>query len=177
VNLRAHGIDVRLPKGWEGGIRAERAEEVAAAVEMFGAGVASRSGERTRPEKAAARAPRTAPVAHFSTFALPIERDDFGGDVIELMREDDIFVAMLEYGADEVGTPLFADEGLPKRLDPRRFSPGALQRTLADRSGFQHFFTAQDRAFCLYVVVRGDDVHRQVRRVEQLLDGLEIEPS
>jgi hypothetical protein len=154
MRITGHGLGADLPSGWEGAIRAERAE--------LGA--------------AGASAGRAYPVAHLSSFALPDGRGDFGSGAVDLMTADDDFVALLEYGPEEVGTALFAGEQLPRRLDPRRFSRRALQRTLPGQAGLQEFFSHGGRAFCLYVVL-GDanDAHRHVRNVERVLAGLEIE--
>jgi hypothetical protein len=162
VRLAAHGLAAQLPPGWEGSIAAEREDLVTAAAQAFSA--------------ASAPAPQVLPVAHFATCSLPPVRSDFGAEVVELMATTDIFVALLEYGPEEVGSELFAHEGLPRRLDPRRFSAAQLQRTLRGQAGFQLFFHDRGRAFCLYVVL-GDatDAHLQVRRVEQVLATLEIE--
>lgn len=162
MRLQAHGIAADLPLGWEGGIRTETADQAIGGVRTFD--VDSRS-------------PTAHPVAHFATFPLPMERGDFGGDVVPLMTTADAFVALLEYGPDEVGSALFAGQGLPRRLDPRAFRRGGLHRTLAGHAGYQEFFTEGGRPFCLYVVI-GDagDAHRMARRVEQVLATIEIEP-
>ena len=154
MRIAGHGLGADLPDGWEGAIRAERTDEVGAA----------------------AAGGHAYPVAHLASFALPEWRGDFGSGAVDAMTADDDFVALLEYGPEEVGTALFAEDGLPRRLDPRAFSPRALQRTLRGQAGMQRFFSHAGRAFCLYVVV-GDatDVHRHVRRVERVLAGLEIE--
>jgi hypothetical protein len=155
MRIAAHGLGADLPDGWEGAIRAERADELRAA------GVADA---------------RAYPVAHLASFALPDARGDFGSGAVDHMTTDDDFVALLEYGPEEVGTALFSGDGLPRRLDPRHFSARALQRTLAGQAGLQHFFSQGGRAFCLYVVL-GDahDTHRHVRSVERVLAGVEIE--
>lgn len=162
MRLRAHGIGAELPLGWEGAIRAETAEQAVGGIRTFEHGTA---------------APTAHPVAHFATFPLPAERGDFGGDVVPLMTGTDAFVALLEYGPEEVGTALFAREGLPRRLDPRAFRRGGLHRTLRGQAGYQQFFTEGGRAFCLYVVLGdADDAHRLVRRIEAVLATIEIEP-
>ena len=162
MRLAAHGLAAQLPPGWEGSIAAERQDLVSVAAQAFSA--------------ASAPAPQTLPVAHFATCALPAVRSDFGAEIVEQMATADVFVALLEYGPEEAGSALFAHEGLPRRLDPRRFSAAQLQRTLRGQAGFQLFFHEGGRAFCLYIVL-GDatDAHLQVRRVEQVLATLEIE--
>lgn len=157
MRVAAHGLTARLPAGWEGSIRGERAV--------------------TAPRHpAAAGDDRRLPVAHFATFALPAARDDFGAQAVEVMRTSDAFVSLLEYEPEEADSALFANKGLPRRLDPRAFSRRQLQRTLAGQAGFQWFFNEGGRAFCLYIVL-GDaaDAHRLVRKVEQVLATLVIE--
>jgi hypothetical protein len=65
---------------------------------------------------------------------------------------------------------------VPRRLDPRQFSPWQLQRTVRGQSGLQVFFNEGGRAFCLYIVLgNAADAHRLVRRAEQVLATIEIE--
>lgn len=155
MRIAAHGLGADLPDGWEGAIRAERDDQLGAA--SAAGGVAF-------------------PVAHLGSFALPDDRGDFGSGAVDLMSSGDDFVALLEYGPEEVGSALFSGDGLPRRLDPRRFSNRALQRTLRGQAGLQEFFTHAGRAFCLYVVLGdADDAHRHVRAVERVLAGLDIE--
>lgn len=155
MELSGHGISATMPSGWEGGIALERGPDGLALAEAGGV---------------------LRPVAHLASFALPGDRGDFGSGAVELMRTEDIFVALLEYGPDEAGSALFARRGLPRRLDPRRFSTASLQRGLPGQAGLQEFFTEGGRAFCLYVVLGdAEDAHLQVRRVEQVLATVRIE--
>ena len=169
MRIAAHGIRADLPPGWEAAIRAEPAE-----VGPLRAGAAPPSAPPHAPPHAAD--PDTFAVAHFATFALPATRDDFGAQAVEQMQTTDAFVALLEYAAEEADSALFANQGLPRRLNPHAFSPRQLQRTLGGQAGFQWFFNEGGRAFCLYVVL-GDagDTHRLVRKVEQVLTALTIE--
>jgi hypothetical protein len=178
VQLTGAGVRAELPAGWEGSVRAaplrdRDLDDLDGLDGLDGPGAAS-------PDAAlrSAAVDADAAVLHVGTFALPADRGDFGSGAVEVMRDGDTFVALLEFGPEEVGTPLFADEGLPRRLDPRRFGARSLQRQIPGQAGFQHFFSHAGRAFCLYVVL-GDreDAHLQVRRVEQLLAGIEIEPA
>ena len=155
MELRAHGLVAAMPTGWEGAITQERGPDGLALAEAGGV---------------------LRPVAHLATFALPGDRGDFGSGAVDLMHTDDVFVALLEYGPDAVDTALFARRGMPRRLDPRRFSSASLQRGLPGQAGLQEFFTEAGRAFCLYVVI-GDanDAHLQARKIEQVLAGIRIE--
>ena len=165
MRVAAHGVAARLPSGWEG--------TIAGHDQVLPASAIAASAEAHQP---GAGRPEVLPVAHFATFAMPSTRGDFGSNVVDLMQGSDAFVSLIEYGPEEAGTALFAQQGLPRRLDPRAFSPRMLQRTLAGQSGLQIFFTEAGRAFCLYVVLGdGGDAHRLVRRVEQVLATVEIE--
>ena len=116
-------------------------------------------------------------MAQFSTFALPGEVGDFGGGAVNLMGADDIFAVLFEYGADSVGTRLFAHQGMPRRLAASDFQPQVLRRGISGQAGTQWFFTESGRPFTLYVVL-GSQARRPVLvpRVNSLLGGLSVEP-
>lgn len=157
MKLEGHGLRAELPVGWEGAISLERDDH---AVELAGLGGTLR------------------PVTHLGSFPLPADRGDFGSGAVELMRDEDAFVALVEYGPDAVGTPLFADGDLPSRLDPRWFSGSSLQRAVPGQVGWQSFFTTAGRAFCLYVVLGSAGGAPQLaRRVEAVLRAIEIEAA
>lgn len=149
ATLRAHGIAAALPSGFEGRIGQRPVQ---------GVGV-------------------TNAVAQFSTFALPGEVGDFGGGAVNLMGSDDIFAVLFEYGADSVGTRLFAHQGMPRRLAASDFQPQVLRRGISGQAGTQWFFTESGRPFTLYVVL-GSQARRPVLvpRVNSLLGGLSVEP-
>jgi len=155
MRLRDYGIGAELPAGWEGAIALDRDPD---SVELVGLGASLQ------------------PVAHLATFALPADRGDFGSGAVDLMRADDVFVALVEFAPQEATSSLFATDGMPRRLDPRAFSPRSLQRGLPGQAGLQVFFHEAGRAFCLYVVL-GDaqDSHRLVREVESVLATVTIE--
>jgi len=127
VRLAAHGVAVDVPRGWEGRILRRSALNPA---------------EQSRT------------VMHVASFPLPEERGDFGVGVTDLMRSGDVFVSLFEYGPESVGRLLFAAQGVPQ-LTTDNFSPRRLQRALPGQVGCQLFFTANDRPFCLYVVIAG----------------------
>jgi hypothetical protein len=137
MKLAAHDIETDLPPGWEGRItRRTEPPSAAGAVSARGA-----PGERTHP------------VVHLATFALPEHRGDYGSGAVDVMTEADILIVLFEFGAEAVGQPLFARRGLPRNLAPARFRPESLQRTRPGQAGRQIFFTEQERAFSLYVVL------------------------
>lgn len=137
MKLVAHGIATDLPPGWEG--RITRRTEPA--------------GTGERPAARGTVGERTRPVVHLANFALPEDRGDYGSGAVDVMVDRHVLVVLFEFGPESVGQPLFAPQGLPRRLTPAAFDPRALQRTLEGQSGHQTFFTEADRAFCLYVVL------------------------
>ena len=145
-SLAAHGLALGVPAGWEG--RIQRRVSVGA--------------ERTRA------------VVHLANFALPEQRDDFGGGVTPGMRSSDVFVVLFEYGPESLGAPLFGSQGVP-RVGAAMFGSKRLQRTLPGQVGCQRFFTAGGRPFCLYVVA-GSRAYlpRIVSEVNAVLAGLDV---
>jgi hypothetical protein len=146
--LNAYGLAVAPPRGWD--VRIIRRAQGA-------------RGERSRP------------VLHACTRPLPEDRGDYGSGVVELLGPADVFVALLEFGPESVGKPLFARQGVPRPLPISSFSPNRLQRTLPNQSGLQLFFSDNSRAFCLYVVL-GNHSRRLdlVPRADQLVDSLSV---
>lgn len=149
--LAGSGIRIEVPSGWEGAISEGRFRELA-------------SGS-------------VAPtVVHLGSFPLPEGRGTFGAGAVETMAVQDVMVILLEYGPESAGTPLFAAEGIPRRLGPDDFARDALQYGIPGQSGLQRFFTHRGRAFCLYVVL-GSHLDRAelVDRVNAVLATLEID--
>ena len=116
----------------------------------------------------------THPILHLANFPLPAARGDYGTGAVERMGPDHIFLALLEFGPDCLGTALYAPVGLP-RLTPGQFNPNGMQRRVAGQAGFQHFCTEAGRPFCLYAVIGS---HRQAvpltRQVNAALDQIEV---
>jgi len=160
--IRAHGIDVGLPAGWDGRIsmRADGAPE--AAITASGTRVATL---------------RSRPVAHLANFGLPADRGDFGSGAVELMGDRDVFVVLFEYEPDATATALFRAQGFPRALDVRDFEPATLRRAIAGQSAHQVFFQESGRAFCLYVVL-GAHARRAalVPIVNRVLASVRIDP-
>jgi hypothetical protein len=150
VNLDRYGLRLTVPEGWEARIYRRAPEE---------------PGELSYP------------VLHLGTVPLPAVRGDYGGGVVEHLGSEDVFIAMLEFGASAADEGLFARQGVPS-LRPSQFGPGRLPHVQADVSAVQHFFSQAGRAFCLYVVV-GSDGRRMatVPKAEAALRGLTIRPA
>lgn len=115
-------------------------------------------------------------VLHVGSFPLPTERGSFGSGAVELMRAEDVLIVLFEHDPESANTPLFAAQGIPRRLDPQLFEREALQQVIPGQTGLQHFFTHNDRAFCLYVVL-GSHIDRVelVEKVNEVLETLELE--
>jgi hypothetical protein len=162
ATIRAHGIDVGLPAGWDGriSVRADGAPE--AAITASGTHVATLHSQ---------------PVAHLANFGLPADRGDFGSGAVELMGDRDVFVVLFEHEPAATATALFRAPGLPRTLTARDFDPATLRRGIAGQSAHQAFFQESGRAFCLYVVL-GAHARRAalVPIVNAVLASVRIDP-
>ncbi len=151
MNLTAHGLEVAAPSGWE-----------------------ARIDRRPVPEPGAT----SHPVLHAATFPLPAERGDYGSGAVEEMGQDDVFVALVEFGGESVGSALFPDRPLPRVIEPEGFATNQLQRWMPGQAGQQIFFTDGGRAFCLYIVIgsfaRRDEL---ATRAEEIIARIVIESA
>lgn len=147
------GISVDVPTGWTSSItrRPVDAPEDASADPLLRAAPAPEA-LGTRPLTPLEPGERTLPVVHVCSRPIPTGVGDFGSGLLEVLGVDDVFVALVEYGSDLAGEGLFSRQGWP-RLAPSQFSPSRMFRAMPGRSASQHFFTAQERAFCLFTVV------------------------
>ena len=103
--------------------------------------------------RAAGHGEQTHPVLHAATVPLPAVRGDYGSGVVELLGREDVFVALLDFGPQAAGTPLFSGlQGVPG-LTPDAYRPSQLQRAIQGQAGVQRFFTSHGRGFCLYSVI------------------------
>lgn len=147
IALRGHGLAAGLPDGWEGAILRQPDLEVTRS-RRLSAQADDDTGARAVPDVLP-----SLPVLHLASFPLPEERGDFGSGAVDRMGPSDVLVALVEYGPENVGTPLFDTGGLPTRLRGSDFSRWSLQRALPGQAGLQRFVTVAGRAFCLYVVI------------------------
>ena len=151
MKLDAHGLEFDLPAGWEGRITKR---------------------EGIEPDGAT-----TTPVLHAATFPLPEDRGDYGSKAVEAMGRDDVFVALLEFGEEAVNSALFAPGRLPRTLDPEGFRNDGMQRWIPGQAAYQKFFTQDDRAFVLYIVI-GNYANRieLARKAEALVATIQVQP-
>ena len=148
VAVAGHGVRVAPPAGWD--VRIYRRE---------------------------AHGPETTPViVHAATFPMPVRRGDWGDGAVQLLGAQDVFVALVEFGAPSVGTALFAARGFPAPLSGSDFSRTSLQHSIAGQAGVQQWFSADQRAWCLYVVIGsygGRDA--LAGRANQLIAAVEVD--
>jgi len=158
--LAGHGLAVGLLPRWEGRI--------------YRRAVDAGTGRPGRLQATGWPGENSHPVLHLANFALPANRGDYGTGAVELMGPDHLFVALLEFGPDCLGSALYAPAGLP-RIRPGQFDPNGMQRRVAGQAGFQHFFTEAGRPFCLYVVIGS---HRQAvpltQQANAVLEQIEV---
>jgi hypothetical protein len=159
TTLRGWGITAAVPGQWEGRLynRPAPTADFDSAVRAQTEAEPGRrsllpSGPYAKAGGIGWKGERTAPVLHLANFVLGSERGDFGSGTVGTMGPRHAFVSLLEYDRELAGTALFSPQGMPR---PRRadFSPDCLQRRLPGQLGFQRFFTAGSRAFCLFVVL------------------------
>ena len=110
-----------------------------------------------------------------ASFPMPADRGSFGSGAVEIMSRQDVFITLFEYGAEAVGTALFANQGMPRELLSGDFDMDALQHGVPGQSGLQYFFTENGRAFCLYVVL-GSHIDRAdlINDVNAVLSTIQI---
>ena len=164
--LSGHGLSVGLLPQWEARIYRRTVGAQPAATQPY--------GRAAQPYGTGWPGEITSPIMHLANFPLPAVRGDYGTGAVERMGAQHIFLALLEFGPDCLGTALYAPVGLP-RLTPGQFDPNGLQRRVAGQAGCQHFFTEANRPFCLYVVIGS---HRQAvpltNQVNAVLEQIEV---
>jgi hypothetical protein len=163
--LQAHGLTVQTPKGWEGRIfRRAQQGELGAQAEV--------------PGPPAPPGGQTYPVLHVATIPLAPTVADFASDAVEALGPTDALVVLKEYAPTEATKPLFASPGLPTSIDPDAFNPSVLNRLIAGQAGLQRFLNANNRAFCLYIVLGGyQRRHDVVPGVNTVLSSVRIDPG
>lgn len=153
MRLAAHGIEVELPRGWEGRIY---------------------------------RRPGADPTLHAANFQLPASDGDFGSEATARMPAGGALLVLKEYRPGPrliPGTGLFGSRSIPP-LQRDRFHHRALQVGRPLQAGFQHFFTAEGRPFCLYAVIKtapagaraAGEAHNQIGTVNGVLASLRFHP-
>jgi len=163
AELRAHGIGVGLPAGWDARITVRHDGAPQVAIAASGTKVANLQAR---------------PVMHLANFGLPNDRGDFGSGAVELMGDHDVFVVLFEHEPAATRTALFASQGLPRTLALTDFDPYNCRRGIPGQSAYQAFFQESGRAFCLYVVI-GSHPHRArlVPIVNKVLASVQLDTA
>jgi hypothetical protein len=132
--------------------------------------------EATIYKRPAAPGEHTYPILHAATVALPAERGDYGGGLVEVLGPEDVFVSILDFGPGAAQAPLFRALTAVPGLTPDAYRPRQLQRTIQGQAGVQRFFTSAGRGFCLYSVI-GAAANRVAltARANQILGTVRIE--
>lgn len=169
ATVAAHGLRAMLPARWEARLYLRDDPTVTNNRETSGVRIAAHPAAYGHPDES------MNPVLHLANFALPPGRGDYGSGAVERMGPAHAFVSLVEFDPSEAGRPLFSERGLP-RPTVRDFAANALQRRLAGQLGVQRFFTATERAFCLFVVL-GSRQHAAalVDEVHAVLDGISVD--
>jgi len=157
--LRAHGLSVTVPAGWDGSISKPDGDATDTATPDVGAlGTAN-------------------PVLHVASFALPKVRGDYGGGAVEGMRPTDLFIALVEFDPEAGDTPLFAATGLRRPLTESVFSRATMHRPVPGHSGHQQFFHTGGRAFALYVALGSHRLRRTLApRADRVVATMRMDP-
>ena len=150
MKLHAYGIEIDLPRAWDGRIFRRHGAD---------------------------------PTLHAANFPLPAGDGDFGSGATSRMPHGGALLVIKEYRVDDrlvPGTGLFASKAIPLPLHPGHFHPRALQVGRPAQAGFQHFFTAAGRPFCMYAVIKTPSVaatiasgaHGQVKQLSGVAQTL-----
>ena len=115
------------------------------------------------------------PTVHVASFRLPSRDGEFGTRATGIMPRDGLFLAMTEYRVrgGELRAGIFAGRR-PRSLRTAELGASTLLRPVAGQRGLQRFFSAANRAFCLYVVA-GSDGERRLAAANAMLASLEID--
>ena len=164
TTLSGYGISASIPQGFEGRItRLDPVDPLSSHAHAVGSSIGI---ETTRP------------FIHIANVPLTQTRETFGGSVVDTLNANHVFLALIEYGPECVGTNLFSRLGLPRSISPQSFSRSRLQRIVQGQSGHQSFFTHNGRAFCLYIVAGSyARVGSMVHHVNRILRSISISSS
>jgi len=156
--VTAHGLSIDPPAGWD--------------VRIY-----QRAGDDSQTSREMVEAGGTAnPVLHLATVPLAADRGDYGSGVVEILRELDAFVALIEFDPEAATTPLFSRTPVPREILGKDLLPDSLQRLIAGQAGGQFFAHEAGRAFCLYAVAGAHGRRLAVaQRMTAALASLRIE--
>lgn len=144
TTLRAHGLDLRIDRGWEARI--------------------------WMPDEQAPA--ENHPVVRIANFALTTSHDTYTTEAVEDLRPGQVVASLVEFSPRLAGNGLYAPAGVP-RLRVADLDPNALQGARPGRFGLQRFFSQNGRAFSLYVMAReGSGLAGALHQLETQLRGI-----
>ena len=104
-------------------------------------------------------------VLHMANFQLPAELADYGDEIYTALGPADVFISVIDFGPLAPDQQLFNHKGMPLPVTPEDFSEDAAVRGLQGGTASQQFFQANERGYCLYIVIGS---HRE--RADVLLE-------
>lgn len=114
------------------------------------------------------------PVIRLANFPLPLTKDTYAAEVAGGLRPGDVVASLVEFEPASAGRGLYAHEGVP-RIRTADLDPRAVQGGGTGRAGVQRFFSANGRAFSLYVMAReGGHMGAALRQLEVALRSLTV---
>jgi len=118
------------------------------------------------------------PIGHIGNFAIPVDSSNFAGRVIEGLDDSKALIAVVEYGPEVAGTPLFTSGRWPPRLEITDLNPSAFDGPHSPGlAGNQNFVTVHGRAFCIYIVMPfSGQAAPLLNEVNEVMETLSIEP-
>jgi hypothetical protein len=157
--MRAHGLSVTVPAGWDGSITRPAGDPSSTAEADVG------------------RLGTANPVLQVASFPLPRVRGDYGGGAVEGMRPTDLFIALVEFDGEAGDTPLFEATAMKRPLTESMFSRATMHRPIPGHSGHQQFFHTGGRAFALYVALGSHRLRStSVPRADRVVSTIRISP-
>ena len=153
MRIAAHGIELELPRGWEG--RLYRVAGSAPILHAASFALPLADGD----------------FGSGATAAIP------AGGAFLALKEYSPGPRLVP------GAGLFASDTIPMPLTPAHFHPQTLQVGRLGQAGLQHFFTISGRPFCLYVVIETRAAvtastaraHDRVGQLSRILSTLKVE--
>jgi hypothetical protein len=106
------------------------------------------------------RRPESLAICQVANFAIALDADDFGGTTAGVLPSGGVFATLFENDPAFANSGMYEPRGLPLPLDSERLTSSALVQGLPGQAGLQHFFSENDRAFMLHVIVSVTTVYR-----------------
>jgi hypothetical protein len=153
--MSAHGLSVRVPRGWHAQIYRRDQE-----------------GPRSRVGGTGT----TNAVLHVANFAINDDIADYATGAHRRMGTGGVAIALVEFDFEAAATEMFNASGVPRQLNSNAFSPSVMPQPVPPLTGFQWFGHEADRAFSLLVVLGSHRLrHLLTAEVNRILPTLLVE--